>query len=113
MKKHLVWLTLSLLPGTVFAYDYPTFDRVQFVLECAQKYPPYNYYGSLYKCSCAIDEIAKKIKYDDYVEFSTSLRGQKTAGEGGGIFRDPKEIKEQAKRYEEIRAQAEKACLLK
>ncbi|HXZ97054.1 MAG TPA: hypothetical protein VEG37_08440 [Burkholderiales bacterium] len=113
MKKHLAWLAVSLLPGTALAYDYPTFDRVQFVLECAQRYPAYEYYGSLYKCSCAIDAIAKKIKYDDYVEYSTSLRGQRTAGEGGGVFRDPPEIQKKAKRYAEIKAEAEKECLLK
>ena len=113
MKKYLLWLTMLMLPGTAFAFDYPTYDRVEFVLQCAQKYPAYEYYGSLYKCSCAIDAIAKKVKYEDYVEYSTALRGQRTAGEGGGVFRDPPEIQKMAKHYADIRAKAEKECLLK
>ncbi len=113
MKKHLAWLALLLLPGTALAYDYPTYDRVEFVLQCAQQYPAYEYYGSLYKCSCAIDAIAKKLKYKDYVEFYTASRGQSTRGEAGGVFRDPPEIQKMAKRYEEIKAKAEKECLLK
>jgi hypothetical protein len=113
MKRYLACLALLFLPGAAFAYDYPTYDRVAFVLQCAQQYPDYQYYGSLYKCSCAIDAIAKKMKYDDFVEQFTAARGQHTAGEGGGIFRDAPEIKKMAKRYEEIKAEAEKECLLK
>ncbi len=113
MKKYLAWLALLLLPGTAFAYDYPTYDRVEFVLQCAQQYPDYEYYGSLYKCSCVIDAIAKELKYDDYVEFYTASRGQSTRGEAGGVFRDPPEVQKMAKQYAEIKAKAKKECLLK
>jgi len=112
MKKHLAWLALLLLPGTAFAYNYPTYDRVEFVLQCTQEHPVHEYYGSLYKCSCVIDAIAKELKYDDYVEFYTASRGQSTRGEAGGVFRDPPEIKERAKRYNTLKAKAEKECLI-
>ncbi len=110
MKKHLAWLALLLLPGTALAYDYPTIDRVEFVFQCMQDHP--GKYEYLYKCSCAIDAIAKKLKYDDYVEFYTASRGQSTRGEAGGIFRDPPAIKEMAKRYDAVKAKAEKECLI-
>ena len=38
--------------------NYPTLDRVQYVLECAQNYPDKVHQEMIYKCSCAIDEIA-------------------------------------------------------
>ena len=113
MNKHLAWLALLLLPGAALAYDYPTYDRVEFVLQCAQEHPVHEYYGSLYKCSCAIDAIAKELKYDDYVEFSTASRGQSTRGEAGGVFRDPPEVKAMAKRYDALKAKAEKECLIR
>jgi hypothetical protein len=109
MKKYLAWLALLLLPGTASAYDYPTIDRVQFVFECMQDHP--GKYEYLYKCSCVIDAIAKELNYDDYVEFSTASRGQSTRGEAGGVFRDPPEIKAMAKRYDTLKANAEKECL--
>ena len=110
MKKHLAWLVLLLLPGTAFAYNYPTIDRVEFVLQCMEEHP--GKFEYLYKCSCVIDSIAKKLKYDDYVEFYTASRGQRTGGEAGGIFRDPPEIKKMAKRYDEIKAKAGKECFI-
>ncbi|MGH8710520.1 MAG: hypothetical protein ACREVA_04285 [Burkholderiales bacterium] len=110
MKKHLAWLALLLLPGTALAYDYPTIDRVEFVLLCMQEHP--NKYEYIYKCSCAIDAIAKELKYDDYVEFYTASRGQRTGGEAGGVFRDPPEFKAMAKRYDALKAKAEKECLI-
>jgi hypothetical protein len=66
----------------------------------------------LYKCSCVMDSLSKELKYDDYVELSTASRGQSTRGEGGGVFRDPPEVRKKAKRYDEMKARAEKECLL-
>ena len=111
MIKYLAWLSLLLLPGAVLAYDYPTIDRVEYVLQCMQDHP--SKYEYIYKCSCAIDAIAKELNYDDYVEFSTASRGQSTRGEAGGVFRDPPEVQKMAKRYAEIKAKADKECLLK
>jgi len=52
----------------------------------------------LYKCACLIDEIAQTYTYDDFVEASTAARYQSLAGERGGVFRDPPQVRETAKR---------------
>lgn len=109
MRKYLA-LGLMLLSGSTWAHEYPASEVVQFVLQCMQKHP--DKFEYLYKCSCVMDTLAKQLKYDDYVELSTASRGQSTVGEGGGVFRDPPKIKAMAKRYNAMKAQAEKECLI-
>jgi hypothetical protein len=89
--------------------DYPTADRVEFVLECMQKNGGKQEF--IYKCSCVIDQIAQKFTYDDYVEASTVARNQtRVEGERGGLFRDPPETKAAAKRYNQVQTEARKRC---
>ncbi len=87
---------------------YPTVDRVEFVLECMQKNGGKQ--ELLYKCACVIDEIAQKYAYDDFVEASTAARYQSLAGERGGVFRDPPQVREMGKRYLQIQGDAMKRC---
>ena len=87
---------------------YPTVDRVEFVLECMQKNGGKQEF--LYKCACLIDEIAQTYTYDDFVEASTAARYQSLAGERGGVFRDPPQVREMAKRYLQIQGNAMKHC---
>ncbi|MGH8751714.1 MAG: hypothetical protein ACREUV_08425 [Burkholderiales bacterium] len=108
MRKVLL-LSLLLLPQLAWAHEYPAAEVVQFVLECMENHA--GKYEYLYKCSCVMDTFQKKLKFDDYVELSTSSRGQSTRGEAGGVFRDPPEVKKKAKRYDEMKAAAEKGCL--
>lgn len=89
-------------------HDYPTVDRVEFVLECMQKNGGKQEF--LYKCSCVIDELAQKFSYDDFVEASTAARYQTLGGERGGVFRDPAQTRESAKRYMQARSEAMKRC---
>jgi len=101
------------LPGIALAQGgdvkaYPTVDRVEFVLECMQKNGGKQ--ELLYKCSCVIDEIAQKYTYDDFVEASTAARYQSLAGERGGVFRDPPQVRETGKRYLQIQGEAMKRC---
>jgi hypothetical protein len=106
-------LALSTAPGAAWAQGagatgYPTVDRVEFVLECMQRNGGKQEY--LYKCSCVIDGIARKYGYDDFVEASTAARYQSLAGERGGVFRDPPQVRDTAKRYLQIRGEAMKRC---
>lgn len=101
-------LLAILLPIACFANDFPTTERVEYVLECMSKHPGKQEY--LYKCSCEIDQIATAIKYDDYVEMSTALRYRDIGGERGALFRDPGNVKAAAKKYGAIQAGARKAC---
>lgn len=100
-----------LVPGLAAANDFPTISRVEYVLECMKNNGGKHEY--LYKCSCAIDQIAGRLKYDDYAEASTALRHQSLAGERGSEFRDPPTVRAMAKRYKAILQQANDACFVK
>jgi len=108
MKRHLLLLAVSIVPLAARAHDYPTSGRVEYVLECMQKHE--SKYEYLYKCSCAIDHIAKEMPYDDYVAMSAALRNQSLAGERGALFRDPAPVKDMANKYKALQASANKAC---
>ena len=112
-RRFALALALAMAPGAAWplgagATGYPTVDRVEFVLECMQKNGGKQEF--LYKCACVIDEIAQKYAYDDFVEASTAARHQGLAGERGGLFRDPPQVRETAKRYLQIQADAMKRC---
>jgi hypothetical protein len=100
-------LSASVAPAA-FAYDYPTADRMQYVLECMYRNGGSSVY--VYKCSCVIDSIAPKYTYDEWVDASTIARYQNLPGEGGGMFRDTEENRSIAKRYRDIEGDAKKLC---
>lgn len=91
--------------------DYPTYARVQYVQDCAARAGGSQ--ADVYKCSCIIDKIAEHLTYDDFVEESTFAHYSTLPGEGGGIFRDPKEAKDDTKHYKSLEADAYRACGLK
>lgn len=112
MSMHrIVGLAALLVAASATANDFPTEARVEYVLECMYQHPGKQEY--LYKCSCAIDEIAKTMKYDDYVEASTIARNQGMGGERAGVFRDPENVRDKAKGYRATQATARKSCLFK
>jgi hypothetical protein len=108
MKREALLFALLAIAGTAQAHDYPTVDRVEFVVECMRNNGGEYHY--LYKCACVIDTIAKELTYDQYVEDSTVARYQGMAGERMGEFRDPDAMKDSAKRYRSILANAKKQC---
>jgi hypothetical protein len=111
MIRRLSTAACLLASGSLAAADLPTVDRVEYVLECmnnnggAQEY--------LYKCSCALDLIAKQFTYDQFVEAATLARHQSLAGERGGVFRDPEENKKKAGKFRSVQADANKQCGVK
>jgi hypothetical protein len=92
------------------ANNYPTLDRVQYVLECVQNYPDKVHQEMIYKCSCAIDEIAKQVGYDDFINDWTSAKAVTIAGERGAI-REHQMVKGMVKEFKEVQAKAQKTCL--
>ncbi|HWM42170.1 MAG TPA: hypothetical protein VNP36_07020 [Burkholderiales bacterium] len=98
----------SVPAGAAAGHDYPTADRVEFVLECMQKNAGKQEF--LYKCACVIDEIARHYTYDDFVEAATAARFQGLGGDRGGLFRDPPKTRETAKRYLQVQNDAMKRC---
>ncbi len=112
LSKTLVLLSaVFCLPMIASAHDYPTTDRVEYVLECMQQHEGKNEY--IYKCSCAIDAIAKEMPYEEFVESSMSLRNQNLQGARGATFRDPEPVKEMAKKYKALKESANKQCFIK
>lgn len=108
---HLFVLATATLPIAAHANDFPTTDRVEYVLECIKNNGGKQEY--LYKCSCVIDRIAQELPYDEFVEASTALRYQSLGGERGAVFRDPDDVKKIAKKYKAIQSDANKACHLR
>lgn len=93
------------------ANDFPTLERVRYVQECMRQHPGPQFEMTS-KCSCALDNIADKVKYDDFVSMSTVANALTIGGERGGALRDNESIKPEAKRYRELQAQALKSCFI-
>jgi len=108
VNKTSIGLLAGVLVSTAaFAGDFPTSDRVEYVLECM-----FRHGGAqvlLYKCSCAIDNIAKEFSYDDYIEASTIARSQ-GYGQQGAMFRDDDGSRKTASRYRKVQQEAERVC---
>ena len=101
---------LLLVPAAAAADCYPTVDRVQFVLECMKNHE--GKYEYLYKCSCAIDAIAKQMPYDTFVEAANIARYSGMGGERMGVFRDSDEMRALAKKWKAVEAEANQACFI-
>ncbi len=104
-------VVLALNAAPALANDFPTIARVEYVLQCMRdsKAPPQE---MVYKCACAIDHIAGKIKYDDWIDLMTVAQGTSIAGERGGVLRDMKDGRKMISGYRELQAQAKKACFI-
>ncbi|MEI8570834.1 hypothetical protein U737_18130 [Methylomonas sp. LW13] len=96
----------------VLVNDYPTRDRVEYVLECVAKHGGLTYI-SQYACGCKIDKIAEKLSFEEYESAKTFTQMQKTPGEAGAAFRDPKQSKDLRTKLKDADAEAEKACFVK
>ena len=110
-SRSLLLLTLLCVVPVVHANDFPTRARVEFVLACMRdsKASPQE---SMYKCSCAIDAIADKVRYNDWVDLSTISNGITIAGERGGVMRDMKDGRKMITSYRELQENAKEHCFL-
>jgi len=93
------------------ANDFPTRARVDYVLSCMQdnRMSPQE---SMYKCSCAIDAIAAKVRYRDWVDLSTVANGVTIAGERGGVMRDLKDARKLIGSYRKLQDDAKRQCFI-
>jgi hypothetical protein len=99
------------LAGLARANDFPTQARVEFVLDCMRT-SKVSAQESIYKCSCAIDDIATKVDYATWVELSTIANATTIAGERGGVMRDLKDGRKIIASFRELQADAKKHCFL-
>ena len=102
----------SAAPSTApSANDYPTVDRVIYVQECMATHP-----GPVFemtnKCACALDAIAREVKYDDFVEMSTAAKAVSIGGERGSYTREAPGVQDMAKRYRDLQGKAQKRCFI-
>jgi len=95
-------------PAIAPANNYPTIARIEYVQECMNRAGAHQ--GTMYQCACAIDHIAEKLSYDEFVEASTYAKYSTLPGEGGGIFRDTDEAKKKAKLFRALESEAYQAC---
>jgi hypothetical protein len=102
---------LMLLAGAASAHDYPTTERVNYVLECMRMHPG-TQYEMVSKCSCAVDALAKDIKLDDFVEMNTATNANSIGGERGNSIRDTEVLQAKIKRWRELQTRAKKACFI-
>jgi hypothetical protein len=92
--------------------DFPTQDRVEYVLECIEKRGGLRY-ETLYPCICSIDKIATQMSYKEYAEAKTFTFMRSTPGEKGGIFRDVPKAEVLRKKLEAAQKYAEESCFVK
>ena len=112
MKNVLRNLSLCVMvsmAGAASANDFPTVERFMYVHDCMRDNPG-QFYEMANKCSCAVDAIAKQVKFDEYVSLSTALKANSIGGERGGYIRDNEPLQKQIKRYRELQTAVKKQC---
>lgn len=97
---------------SVLVNDYPTRDRVEYVLNCVAQHGGLTYITQ-YACGCKIDKIAEKLTFSEFESAKTFTYLRSTPGDAGGVFRDPAQSKDLRKRLKEAEAYAEKNCFVK
>jgi hypothetical protein len=91
------------------ANDYPTRDRVEYVLNCLQDMGR-NSMDDLQTCSCRIDSIASNLSFETYDYAVTYKRNKRMTGEKGGVFRDNDSGKLFSKELDEAQDIANSQC---
>jgi hypothetical protein len=94
------------------AHEYPTAERVVFVLECMRDHPGPEF-EMLHKCSCALDRIAEALPYEAFVEGSTLAKAVTIAGERGGVLRDNEGAQAGARGFRALYKEARRQCMFR
>ena len=110
--QSIVALAMIIVAPLCHANDFPTADRVEFVLECMRDHTG-GQFELLNKCSCTIDRLAGQYKYDKFVEAQTMAKAVTIAGERGSILRDNEDAQKAARRYRASVVEAARACFLR
>ena len=74
------------VPSVVVANDFPTRDRVEYVLNCLQELGR-NSMDDLQTCSCRLDFVASEMSFEYYGYAVTYNRNKRMTGEKGAVFR--------------------------
>lgn len=98
------------LSSIAVANDFPTRDRVEYVLNCLQDMGR-NSMNDLQTCSCRVDSIASEISFEIYGYAVTYDRNKRMTGEKGGVFRDNKAAKAFSKQLVTAEETAKGQCI--
>lgn len=101
---------------TPFIHNYPTRDRVEYVLNCIAKHGGLignKAFINQYACGCKIDKIAEKLTFEEFENALTFSYLQKTPGEKGAAFRDPEQAKNLRARLKAVDSYAESQCFVR
>ena len=99
---------LLLLPAFVSSNDFPTAERVIYVLNCMQELGGQP--EDIHTCVCRIDTIADLMTFADYDISQTAERFKQMPGKKGGLFRDTDVSKNARKNLLAVRKSAEQRC---
>jgi len=106
-------IPLALLLGAptfVAANDYPTRDRVEYVLHCLQDMGSSSM-DDLQTCSCRLDSVASEVPFETYDYAVTYNRNKRMTGEKGGVFRDNEAGKTFSKELKSAEETAKGQCI--
>lgn len=92
--------------------DYPTRDRVEYVLNCIAQHGGLTYINQ-FACGCMIDKIAEKMTFSEYDAAKTFAYLKSMPGDTGGVFRDPAQSKNLRNKLKDAESNAEKSCFIK
>ena len=121
MKSNKILFAVSVLVSThssvLLAHDpvsndFPTLDRVEYVIACMKRHGGENY-DTLYGCACAIDYLSTRFSYDEFNEAQVYRQLRRSPGERGGVFRDPDQAGILRDKLSEVEQQSLKHCHLK
>lgn len=91
------------------ALDFPTLNRVEYVLGCMQEQGGQNY-DTMYHCVCAVDQVDQLMSYAEYDQAQTFTQLYGMGGERGAVFRDPPESARLRDLLKQAKARAAKVC---
>ena len=111
LKSSLICVVALLAAAPLRANDFPTVARVEFVLSCMRDSKAAAH-EMLYKCSCLVDSIAQRMRYDEWVELSTLANAMPIAGERGGALRDLKDGRKRVAELRRLQEDAKKGCFI-
>jgi hypothetical protein len=104
-------LLLLLSPGIASANDFPTQARVEFVLGCMNEQGGQSY-DNLYKCVCLVDAIAAEMSHEEFAQAQVFSQLRSTAGERGGVFRDPEQARTLSDKLAAVIARGKAGCFI-
>ncbi len=99
----------SLAPALCVADNFPTAERVNYVLFCMEDIGGQSF-ENLHTCSCRIDLISEKMLFAEYEEATTFERYRRMPGKKGGVVRDSDRAVELSSKLKSVGEKVNQQC---